>query len=135
MILDNLDEDATCAKAKKLLRSFHRFERVAGRKLTVLQSPRMDGMPRTQSIENHNEERIYQRLVAQEEVPAILAAIETLDEDSQIIINGQYIKHNWSNVAMADELRMSRSTFNSAKKAAIVAFAEAFYYEELLVFV
>ncbi len=134
LILDNLDEDATCVNAKKLLRSFHRLERVAGRKLTALQSPKINWMPQLKSIENHNEERIYQRLVAQEEVPAVLTAIGSLDEDSQAIINGQYIKHNWSNVAMADELGMSNSTFDNAKKAAVIAFAEAFYYEELLVF-
>lgn len=126
MILDNLDEEATCANAKKLLRSFHRMERMAGRTLTALQSSKMDGIPRTPSIENHNEERIHQRLIAEQEFKAILVAVNSLDDDSRSIINGQYILHSWSNIRMADELGMSSTTFDNAKKAAIIAFAELF---------
>lgn len=134
MILDNLDKDATCARAKKLLRSYHSLKRIAGRELTVLQSPAMNGMPRSQSVDNHNEQRIQERLIAAEEVPAILNAVATLDADSRAIITGQYIQGNLSNVEMAYELHMAKSTFDRVKKDAIVMFAEAFDYEELLVF-
>ena len=134
MILDNLDKDATCARAKKLLRSYHSLKRIAGRELTVLQSPTMNGMPQNQSVDNHNETRIQERLIAAEEVPAILNAVALLDDDSRAIIDGQYIKGNLSNVEMAYEMNMAKSTFDKAKKKAIIVFAEAFQYEELLVF-
>ena len=134
MILDNLDKDATCARAKKLLRSYHSLKRIAGRELTVLQSPTMNGMPRSQSVDNHNEQRIQERLIAAEEVPAILNAVALLDDDSRAIIDGQYIKDNLSSVAMATKLGMASTTFSKAKKKALICFAEAFDYEELLAF-
>ncbi|ANK63374.1 ArpU family phage packaging/lysis transcriptional regulator [Loigolactobacillus backii] len=136
MILDNLDRDATCARAKKLLRSYHSLRRIAGRKLTVLQSPKMDGMPRSQSVDNNNEHRIQERLIAAEEVPAIQRAVASLNKDSQTIINGQYIHGSLSNVEMAQQLGFisDDSGYYRQKKDALVAFAEAFEYEELLVF-
>ncbi|ANK66909.1 hypothetical protein AYR55_03835 [Loigolactobacillus backii] len=134
MILDNLDEDETCDKAKRLLKNYRRLRRIAGRKLTVLQSPAMTGMPHSQSIDNNNEHRIQERLIAEEEVPAILRAVASLDEVSQTIINEQYIRDNISNVEMAYELHMAKSTFDRTKKDAIIMFAESFNYEELMVF-
>ena len=134
MILDNLDRDATCARAKKLLRSYHSLKRIAGRELTALQSPAMNGMPQNHSVDNHNETRIQERLIAAEEVPAILNAVALLDDDSRAIIDGQYIKGNLSNVEMAFKLNMTKSTFDRIKKEALISFAEAFDYEELLRF-
>lgn len=109
---------------------------MAGRNLTILKSSKLDGMPKAHSNINHSEEQIQQRMIAAEKVIAIETAIARLDKDSQTILNSQFIVGTLRNTETAQRLGLfsDNSGYYRLKRKSLLAFAEAYEYEELLVF-
>ncbi|WP_390410112.1 ArpU family phage packaging/lysis transcriptional regulator [Lacticaseibacillus jixiensis] len=61
-LFPEIDEKASCDKARQKLKEYRHYARLAGRPLTDLKSPSMDGMPKAQSFQNGTEAALVARL-------------------------------------------------------------------------
>lgn len=122
---NRIDVDRTAANAEEVLSDYqHRGAKVRRSQLTVLQSPRMDGMPHS-SNPHGLEERIIRGLNDEQYIQQcqnVVAAIE--EEEYRNILKYLYIKPLPTVEMAMDRMAMRTTAFYNNKKKALVAFAE-----------
>ncbi|MHC9533155.1 ArpU family phage packaging/lysis transcriptional regulator [Dellaglioa sp. L3N] len=134
MLLDELDETATKRNSIKVLRSYPRYKRIANRNILFLQSPAMEGMPKSKSGANNEEVKIVNKLEAETIVKTIEHCIESIvGSDYRMLLENTYI-HGDSDYEIQSTLGISKSTQDRMLKVALLNFAEAYPLEELLAF-
>lgn len=129
----NIDVKQTTANAKRVLKAYCSLKRIA--KAQQLRSQRLSNMPKYHSNENQQEKKTTARLIAAEEFAAINAAIATLGADAQRVLKGCYCGEvTETSVSIYMDIGVAKSTYSRIKRDALIQFAEAYEYEELLVF-
>ena len=129
-----IDVKATENNVKRfLLRDYPRAKRMAGKNITNLQSPSINGMPSGTPVGNPKEQQIVQRAYAQQVVIATEEAIGLCDTVSQQILRMLYQKH-YNDTMCFVSLHYGKSQyFNHLKPQALLQFAEAFQLGDLMV--
>lgn len=130
-IFRGVDEDRTIANAKRVLREYYKWRLRARRVSFSLQSPAMDGMPKSPSYGNHVEDKIVGK--ANDEFMAnlvvnVIKAIEIDDKTSTYsrLLQLKYIRR-YTNVKCAQELNnLPDRTFDKYHREALLLFAEVY---------
>lgn len=129
-IFKGVDEEHTSANAERVLKDYWKW-RLRARKVNFnLQSPAMDGMPKSPSYGNHIEDK--QVIKANNDFMAsmvvrVIAAI-TIDEMTEIyseLLTLYYIKR-YSKTKCMMKLNISDKTFDKYLKEAQLMFAELY---------
>lgn len=130
-IFKNVDEDRTIENAKRVLSDYRKWVLRARRVSFSLQSPTMDGMPKSPSYGNHIEEKHVNKLDAEfmaSLVTNVIAAIE-VDEGTAVyskLLELKYIKR-YTNVKCARLLdNLPDRTFDKYHRQALLMFAEVY---------
>lgn len=130
-IFKNVDEDRTIENAKRVLGDYRKWLLRARRVSFSLQSPTMDGMPKSPSYGNHEEEKHVNKSNADfmaHLVTEVIKAIE-VDEGTAVyskLLELKYIKH-YTNVKCARLLDdMPDRTFDKYHRQALLMFAEVY---------
>lgn len=124
----NIDEVKTANRVEKfLLKAIPLFE--AQSQLEQLQSPSLSGMPGG-SIENSTEEKILQKMGANDKLFLIKRAISYCPYNKNYILQELYLEGKPEYI-LRKELHYSRSRFWKLKQEALIWFAEIFapYYD------
>lgn len=121
-----LDREATAKNAELVLGDYrHRHQKARRAEVAGLKSPSMDGMPRTESIENGVEDKIINHLSDQEFAAKVILAIECIEDDEQRhLLKLLYIGAPLSVEAIQTRLSLSAKTYYRVKEDALNAFAE-----------
>lgn len=119
-------------RAKKVLKQYSMFKRKAGRNDT-LKSVALSDMPKNDSKTNYNEKRLIYRIEAQNVLMSIEQALELLSSDHRELLERIYItQKNKTQAYIAYEMGYSVKTLERHHAIALVEFAEAYHYEDLL---
>ena len=134
-LLPEIDEKKTVQNVIHFLNG-HRVRVLrAGRSITSLQSPQMDGMPKAPSSDNNADNRIVERASAAQEVDETIRAINCLDEKSKRILTELYLLpnplYNWQ---IASEIGYSDTRYKEIKNQAYLWFAEAYSLKDFRAF-
>lgn len=124
-IFKRLDNTETAANVDALLRKYLENKSIAGRGTASLQSPAMDGMPRSDSYGNRVEEKIVGDLSARQFVKQCDSTLDKVpDETYHTILKLTYFVHNQPNDSIIMErVGLEHSAYYEAKKRAQIAFA------------
>ena len=134
MLLDKLNETATKQNAIHVLKSYPRYKRIANRSILYLQSPAMNGMPRSDSGENNEEKKIVNKVNAETIVVTIENSIaEIYGSEYRMLLENKYM-HGDTEYELQTTLLISERTMYRKLNAALISFAEIYPLEELLAF-
>lgn len=134
-LLPEIDKDKTIANVIHFLNGHQLRVLRAGRKLSSLGSPKIDGMPKPPTATNNADKRIIERLEAEYEVDETYYAVSCLDYKSQKIIKDRWlIQYPKTNEQIARDLNYGLTRYQEIKKRALLMFAEAYIALELRVF-
>lgn len=125
----NIDEVKTANRVEKfLLKAIPLFE--AQSQLEQLQSPSLSGMPGGVSVGNGTEEKILQKMGANDKLYLINRAIDYCPYNKNYILQELYLEGKPEYI-LRKELHYSRSRFWKLKQEALIWFAEIFapYYD------
>lgn len=127
-----LPEKEIRRRARQVLRQYSKYKRIAG-KNDSLQSVVLSDMPKNVSRVNYSENRLINRITAQNILQSISEALEMLDSEHKELLERIYIyqKHK-THLYIADAMGMSVKTLERHHAIALVEFAEAYHYENLL---
>lgn len=130
-LLPEIDEKKTIKNVVHFL-SGHKVRVLrAGRSISSLQSPRLDGMPKSPSKKNTAGGRLAESAQAQQEVDETVRAVSCLDSNSRLIIERLFIDEApWTNTDVARELNFERTKYNRLKRWALLSFAEAYRLDD-----
>lgn len=134
---DNIDETATIAKAKKVLNSFRRLDRIAGSQYSLSssgnwQEAKTSHTPRKTA---KHEEHLLRVITVEQERDRIRRTAESLEEPYRSILLLKFCeKFKSSNLVICQKLGYSESTFYHKQKQALLQFAECYKGGELLTF-
>ncbi|MEB5927379.1 MULTISPECIES: ArpU family phage packaging/lysis transcriptional regulator [Enterococcus] len=119
-------------RAKKVLKNYDKYKRIAG-KDDSLKSVVLSDMPKNVSRVNYNENRLINRIDAQNILQSISEALEMLDSEHKELLERIYIyqKHK-TQLYIADMMGWSIKSLERHHALALVEFAEAYHYEDLL---
>lgn len=135
MLFKEVDFFETRRKARQVLKSYRRWERIAGRSSIDLRSPIITDMPRTPSKGNGAEDAILQRVDAEMERDEIVRALMCLSIDSRHVLYYSFCDVNrYSNAWIAQKLKYSVRTIEDYKSTAIIEFAEAYKKGRLITY-
>jgi ArpU family phage transcriptional regulator len=131
-MMPELDVKSTVANVRGFLKKHQKRVLRAGRSLSLLQSPNMDGMPRMQSAINHADDRLVERASALQEVEETVRAIHALDAKSEFILTKLYLTvPEWNNIEIMQQLGYEESRYRDLKRWAFLMFAEAYQLSDL----
>lgn len=135
-LLPEINVQASKDKARELLSQYKRLTRMAGVKLTDIQSPSLDGMPKSPSFENKAEEKIVKRINAESVISDIQQAMSVLAPTSYWVLYYSYFQATpLTYIQIADKLvGYSEESIDYLKGRALLEFAEAYPNQELLVY-
>ena len=125
----NIDEVKTANRVEKfLLKAIPLFE--AQSQLEQLQSPSLSGMPGSGSMGNSTEEKVLQKMGANDKLFLIKRAISYCPYNKNYILQELYLEGKPEYI-LRKELHYSRSRFWKLKQEALIWFAEIFapYYD------
>lgn len=121
-----LDHEATAANAEAVLMDYRHRKAKAKRNEITIQSPRMDGMPRSPSTENAQENKILRDLEDGEfcqQCDRVINAIES--SEGRTILKLLYTVDRPPKVeSIMERLGMQSTAYYHAKDDALIAFAE-----------
>lgn len=121
-----LDHEATAANAEAVLMDYRHRKAKAKRNEITIQSPRMDGMPRSPSTENAQENKILRDLEDGEfcqQCDRVINAIES--SEGRTILKLLYTVDRPPKVeSIMERLGMQSTAYYHAKEDALIAFAE-----------
>lgn len=127
-----LSEKEIRCRARKVLRQYDKYKRIA-RKDVFLQSVVLSDMPKNATRVNYNENRLINRITAKNILQSISEALEMLDSEHKELLERIYIyQKNKTQLYIADAMGMSVKTLERHHAIALVEFAEAYHYENLL---
>lgn len=121
-----LDHEATAANAEAVLMDYRHRKAKAKRNEITIQSPRMDGMPRSPSTENAQENKILRDLEDGEfcqQCDRVINAIES--SEGRTILKLLYTVDRPPKVeSIMERIGMQSTAYYHAKEDALIAFAE-----------
>jgi ArpU family phage transcriptional regulator len=133
-----LDRKATAENADLVLGDYrHRRQKARRNDVASIGSPSMDGMPKTASVANGQENMVVNHLGDAEFVAKVDTAIECIEDDDQrAVLKLLYISHQLTAEAIQERLHMSNTAYYHTKEDALIAFAEVWPPQpsELLVY-
>lgn len=138
-LFPEIDEKASCDKARQKLKEYRHYARLAGRPLTDLKSPSMDGMPKAKSFQNGTEASLVARLDKVLDAEAHLGVIDNAlalcSFNSKWCLYFCYCTPEdlplWQ---VAKRMGVDNaSNVKYQKRSALLEFAEAYPNEELIV--
>ncbi|MFC6202590.1 ArpU family phage packaging/lysis transcriptional regulator [Lactiplantibacillus nangangensis] len=129
-IFKGVDKERTIVNADRVLNSYRKWRLRAQRVSFNLQSPAMDGMPKSPSYGNSIEDKHVNKSNADFMANLVIRVIDaiTIDEGSEIyskLLTLLYIKH-YSKTKCMVSLNISDKTFNKYLKQAQLTFAEIY---------
>lgn len=130
-----IDERATSKKVKNFFdKDFERLLRLADEQTSFFRSPKYDGMPRSQSTINGQEESAIKYITsdtakAKSILKDIDVAINHCSKTNQIILFYRYVER-WPDWRVAQKVQYSTTRYNELKIAALVEFAERLCVQE-----
>ena len=134
-LLKNVDFYQTRTNARKVLKSYRRLDRIAGRSIVDLRSPIIDNMPKAESYGNKTEDAVVQHIDAEGDRNAIVAGLYTLKLTSrQILYYSFCLQETYSNTKIANELGYSKRQIERMKAEALIEFAEAYRHGKLIAY-
>ncbi|MCI1912946.1 MAG: hypothetical protein LKJ06_07925 [Schleiferilactobacillus harbinensis] len=121
-----LDHEATATNAEAVLMDYRHRKHKAKRNEVTIQSPQMDGMPRSPSTENAQENKILRDLEDGEfcqQCDRVISAIES--SEGRTILRLLYTVGRPPKVeSIMEQLGMQSTAYYHAREDALVAFAE-----------
>lgn len=127
-----LSEKEIRCRARKVLRQYDKYKRIAGKDV-FLQSVVLSDMPKNATRVNYNENRLINRITAKNILQSISEALAMLDSEHKELLERIYIyQKNKTQLYIADAMGMSVKTLERHHAIALVEFAEAYHYENLL---
>lgn len=134
-LFKQLNRTATIEAADMLLQDYHhRWARYQGYKMAGLQSPEISGMPRSDSVGNHVEDKIITGLADDEYITRCQKTVALMQDATEAaIIKYTYMVTMPSVEATAEQVGLTYSGYNKAKPKALLSFAE-FWPDELLIY-
>ncbi|MCI1985309.1 MAG: autolysin [Lactobacillus sp.] len=138
-LFPEIDEKASCAKARRELKKYRHYARMAGRPLADLKSPSVDGMPKAKSFQNGVEASLVERLDKVMDAEAHLGVIDNAlalcKYQSRWVLYFSYCTPEdlalWQVAERAGAGNVG--TLKRQKAAALLEFAEAYPNHELIV--
>ena len=139
-LIPEIDEQACRDNARRVLKSYRRLARMAGRPLADLKSPSIDGMPKAKSFENGVEASLVAKLDkvfdARDRMDIIDNALALCSFQSRWVLYFCYCTPEelalWQ---VAERLGVENAgVVKYQKKIALMEFAEAYPNNELMVF-
>lgn len=132
-LLREVDFYQTRKNARKVLKKFRRYERIAGAALIDVRSPIISDMPKKTSNENGTEKAMLHLINAEAERDAIIAGLMSLRlTNRQVLYYTFCSKDPFSNQRIADELGYSVRQIERMKSEALVEFAESYKKGKLI---
>ncbi|MFT8409886.1 MAG: ArpU family phage packaging/lysis transcriptional regulator [Schleiferilactobacillus perolens] len=126
-----IDKDKTAANAEAVLLEYPHRKALASRSLVGLQSPKMDGMPRSPSAENHTEDPIINHLddklyvyQCEKIVNEILPDTASNDKWPTILKLRYLIRYPLSDADIMERVHYEHTAYYDGLKEALCAFAE-----------
>lgn len=125
-LYSRLDQKATIENADALLSDYgHRRARAQRWRLAGLQSPNMDGMPKSPSVDNHVEAQVINGLDDEYYLKLVDAVLKALEcERYRVILDLVYIHPLATQEAVAERLNLEHSQYYRERDNALIAFAE-----------
>lgn len=135
MLFDNINEKATIAKAKKVLKNFPRLDRMAKASYSLGSSGHYQDIKakgvRTQTAQH--EKHLVKTLTAEQERDAIKQAVEFLDDPHRTILLKKYCHHpKPTNFVIYTAIGYGSARFYELHNEALLLFAEVYKGGELL---
>lgn len=122
-----VDFHQTRKNARKVLKTFRRLERIAGRSKIDVRSPIITDTPKNRPYGNGTEEAIIQLIDAEAERDAIIAGLMRLKlTNRQILYYAFCSRESFSNQRIADNLGYSVRQIERMKSEALVEFSESY---------
>lgn len=116
-------------------KEFPRIVRMAGHSIGQLRAMTLSDMPKAQQMSNQAEKAIVRRLAAERIVQQTLAAIAACDPTEAEILRLRYMTPNVRfDYQVYGDIGYSERSYRYYKNSALLAFAEAFQGESLIVF-
>lgn len=130
-IFKDVDEDRTIVNAKRVLGDYYKWKLRARRVSFSLQSPAMDGMPKSPSYGNHVEEKHVNKMNAEFMANLVINVIKAIEIDDKTAIYTQLLQlkyiNRYTNVKCAQELdNLPDRTFDKYHREALLLFAEIY---------
>ncbi len=134
-LLPEIDADKCVENAREILSQYRRLSRMAGRKLTDIQSPTFDGMPRASSYENRNETKIVNHIDAEMIVDNCQQAMSIISKNSYWVLYYSYFcEPALTYYQIAKKISYSEESIDYLKRKGLLEFAEAYPNGKLLVY-
>lgn len=122
------DEKQTAKNVNEFFKNLKKISRMAGEDPSALKSPVISDMPICHDVGNHNEDKLVDHANATDLAPKIMNdvrfALSHISQRSKTIILGVYIDE-LPQLAMADRLRCSESSYKIYKEVALNEFADS----------
>jgi len=129
-IFKNVDEDRTIDNAKRVLGDYWKWRLRARRINFNLQSPAMDGMPKSPSYSNHNEDKQVIKANADFMANLVVQVIGAIAYDEVSEVYSKLLKlfyvQRFSKTKCMVNLNISDKTFDKYLKQAQLMFAEVY---------
>lgn len=126
-LLREVDFYQTRKNARRVLKKYRRFERIAGAALIDVRSPIITDMPKSKSHDNGSENALLHLINAEAERDAIVAGLMGLRlTNRQVLFYTFCSKDPFTNQRIADELGYSVRQIERMKSEALVEFAESY---------
>lgn len=111
----------------KVLKQVQSLRLIAGQQLSI-QSPKLDGMPRSPTPVNGIENRMVKQIDAQKKLDGIEFALSLLsDFDQRLLAEAYFNSKRPTNYGVAMSLGISERTFYRQRKQALLHFREAYF--------
>lgn len=135
-LLPEINVRASREQARELLSQYRRYSRMAGVRLTDVQSPTIDGMPKSPSYDNRTEIKIVDHIDARAVISKVQQAMQLLPKTSYWVIYYSYLcepKLSYYQIS-TKMVGYSEESIDYLKRKALLEFAEAYPNGQLLVY-
>lgn len=134
-LLQEVDFYQTRENARRVLKSFRKWERIAGRSVIDLRSPIITDLPRNPSYGNKSEDALIQFMEAERHRDDIIAALMMLPLKSRQILYYSYCyREKLSNLQIAGKMDYSVRQIERMKSDALIEFAESYRKGRLIIY-
>lgn len=132
-LLREVDFYQTKCNARKVLKKYRKWNRIAGKSNIDIKSPIMSDMPKGDRWGNKVEDGMIQFMEAEAERDAILAALMALGITSRQVLYYRYCAtDSYSNYKIAREIGYSERSVERLVSDALIEFAEAYRKGKLI---
>lgn len=134
-LLREVDFYQTKCNARKTLKNYRKWVRIAGKSMIDIKSPVMSDMPKGDRWGNKAEDGMIQFMEAEAERDAILAALMSLGITSRQVLYYRYCTPDgYSNFKISREIGYSERSVERLMSEALIEFAEAYKKGRLIAY-